>query len=485
MGEGDARPSVFVAKPPHFFKVILEDSLREGKLMLPQKFVTRYGMDLTNLGHLKVHGEAWEIELTKCDGKVWLQKGWKEFAEHYSVACGHFLVFEYEGNCDFRVLIFDNSATEMDYPLKNNREERMEESSSVEILDNFSPSRRTRKESPLPCPRSHKMGRTNSTFETGTCSKLNTRSRGMKSKKKAKLRCSVRGLDEEDSIRGGRRLSHTGANANMRPLTSYEKAKALGRARAFKSENPFFKAAMRPSYVHTSYRLCVPSSFARKVVFCHGWMAFAKDNKLAVGDFCIFELINITEMSFKVVFFRPEDVESLLSSDSGGANQVEPSESLVAKPQSDWKSKDGAGISNPDDEHKPGKFEHSESRFEVKPVLLLCCLLEVPKLRANSSQTRPFFEVVIRSSYLARSFVCVPMSFVERYFKHINQFVMLQVADRSWSVKLITRSSQRVAVLSAGWARFARENSLKVGNVCAFEMIKNGVLKVIISRNGH
>ncbi|KAJ6711209.1 B3 DOMAIN-CONTAINING [Salix purpurea] len=119
MGEGDAKPSVFVAKPPHFFKVILEDSLREGKLMLPQKFVTRYGMDLTNLAHLKVHGEAWEIELTKCDGKVWLQKGWKEFAEHYSVACGHFLVFEYEGNCDFRVLIFDNSATEMDYPLKS------------------------------------------------------------------------------------------------------------------------------------------------------------------------------------------------------------------------------------------------------------------------------------------------------------------------------------------------------------------------------
>ncbi|KAG5229402.1 B3 domain-containing transcription factor [Salix suchowensis] len=197
----------------------------------------------------------------------------------------------------------------------------------------------------------------------------------MKSKKKAKLRCSVRGLDEEESIRGGPRLSHTGANANMRPLTSYEKAKALGRARAFKSENPFFKAAMRPSYVHTSYRLCVPSSFARKyftknhgyvtlsvldgrtwpvkycnrtksrVVFCHGWMAFAKDNKLAVGDFCIFELINITEMSFKVVFFRPEDVESLLSpAYTGGANQVEPSESLVAKPQSDWNSKDGSCV---------------------------------------------------------------------------------------------------------------------------------------------
>jgi hypothetical protein len=33
MGEGDGKPLMFVAKPPHFFKVILEDSLREGKLV--------------------------------------------------------------------------------------------------------------------------------------------------------------------------------------------------------------------------------------------------------------------------------------------------------------------------------------------------------------------------------------------------------------------------------------------------------------------
>ncbi|XP_034891263.1 B3 domain-containing transcription factor VRN1 isoform X3 [Populus alba] len=548
---------MFVAKPPHFFKVILEDSLREGKLMLPQKFVTRCGMDLTNLARLKVLGEAWEIELTKCDGKVWLQKGWKEFAEYYSVACGHFLVFEYEGNCDFHVLIFDNSATEIDYPLKSNRSEvpgrglleeckkhRGEENNSVEILDHFSPSRRTRKKSPLPCPRPHKMVRAYSTYETGTCSKLNTSvevpptgtwSGGMKlegSKTMAKLRCSVRGLDEEDSIRGGRgmlmargqRLSHAGAIANMRPLTCYEKAKALCRASAFKSENPFFKVAMSPSYVHTGYKLSVPSSFARKyftknkgnvslcvtdgrtwpvkyhnrtkygVIFCHGWRAFAKDNKLAVGDFCVFELINVTEMSLKVLFFRLKDVESLLSSaDMGGANQVEPNKSLVAKPQSEWNSRDGAGISDPDDEHKPGEFEHSESRFEVepdkfgKPELKISSSVLVTRGSETESKfisTHPFFKVVLRSYFLNRCFVSVPMSFVERYFKHKSQTLMLQVADRSWPVKLIIRWTQRQAILSAGWARFARENSLQVGDVCAFEIIKNGMLKVLISRSG-
>jgi hypothetical protein len=70
---------------------------------------------------------------------------------------------------------------------------------------------------------------------------------------------------EEDSIRGGRgmlmargqRLSYAGALANMRSLTCYEKAKALCRTSAFKSENPFFKVAMSPSYVHTGYKLVI------------------------------------------------------------------------------------------------------------------------------------------------------------------------------------------------------------------------------------
>ncbi|GFY89971.1 hypothetical protein Acr_07g0001680 [Actinidia rufa] len=49
----------------------------------------------------------------------WLHDGWKEFSEHHSISCGFFLVFNYEGNSKFNVLIFDLSASEIHYPGNN------------------------------------------------------------------------------------------------------------------------------------------------------------------------------------------------------------------------------------------------------------------------------------------------------------------------------------------------------------------------------
>ncbi|KAM7506962.1 hypothetical protein LguiA_017415 [Lonicera macranthoides] len=59
------------------------------------------------------------------NGEVWLQEGWKEFSNHYSIGLWQFLVFRYEGNSHFHVLIFDMSASEIEYPTpKNIHEER-------------------------------------------------------------------------------------------------------------------------------------------------------------------------------------------------------------------------------------------------------------------------------------------------------------------------------------------------------------------------
>ena len=41
-----------------------------------------------------------------------------------------------------------------------------------------------------------------------------------------------------------------------------------------------------------------------KSEFRQGWMEFARDNSLKVGDVCIFELINGIEVAFKVAIFR-------------------------------------------------------------------------------------------------------------------------------------------------------------------------------------
>ena len=63
--------------------------------------------------------------------------------------------------------------------------------------------------------------------------------------------------------------------------------------------------------------------------------------------------------------------------------------------------------------------------------------------------------------------------------------VKLQVVDRLWPVKLYIYSGKYIScVVSAGWSAFARENSLRVGDVCIFEltMTDNVVFKVHIFR---
>ncbi|KAF3438872.1 hypothetical protein FNV43_RR17147 [Rhamnella rubrinervis] len=269
-------------------------------LLVPEKFVRKFEKSLQSPVILKLpSGLEWKVKLTSCNGKVWLQKGWPEFADHLSVRRGHLLLFRYEGNSHFHVIIFDTSATEIDYPthLHNSNyieiddddddsqlqqpkmDEVEDDIDSVEILDDHQAPlfAKAENKSPLQCPRPQKRMRTTS-------------------------------------------------RSGLKPLSASERARALERARSFKSENPFFWVVIEPSYISLA-NLHVPKKFAERYInkkevdfalrvldgrswFVHyrmrrrsgtsdspemlkpGWKAFAKDNNLKVGDVCIFELIS-------------------------------------------------------------------------------------------------------------------------------------------------------------------------------------------------
>lgn len=48
---------------------------------------------------------------------MWFHEGWQNFVEFNSIDYGHFLVFRYNGNSNFLVLLFDKTATEIQYPM--------------------------------------------------------------------------------------------------------------------------------------------------------------------------------------------------------------------------------------------------------------------------------------------------------------------------------------------------------------------------------
>lgn len=61
-------------------------------------------------------GKVWQVGLVKSQSEVWLELGWRELTDYYGFEHGHFLVFRLEGDCSFHLLIFDRTATEIQYP---------------------------------------------------------------------------------------------------------------------------------------------------------------------------------------------------------------------------------------------------------------------------------------------------------------------------------------------------------------------------------
>ncbi|POO02681.1 B3 DNA binding domain containing protein, partial [Trema orientale] len=164
--QGDHNQTVFSSGTPHFFSIILEETLQENKLRIPHKFTRKYGETLSNSVFVKLPcGSKWKMKLTKKDNKIWLEEGWPDFAKHYSIRRGSMVMFRYDGNSEFHAVIFDTSTVEIDYPYTPNHldkpdidlelrapKEKVVEDDYVEILDNLSPCPKRKENASLPCP---------------------------------------------------------------------------------------------------------------------------------------------------------------------------------------------------------------------------------------------------------------------------------------------------------------------------------------------
>lgn len=109
----------------------------------------------------------------------------------------------------------------------------------------------------------------------------------------------------------------------------------------------------------------------------------------------------------------------------------------------------------------------------------------------------PFLRAVIyakESSSLIRGFMLILLltiallqSVLDRFLdiKQNGQMVMLLVGDKSWPVKFRNYPHSSSVAFTSGWSTFVKDNSLQVGDVCAFELIKSdgAMLKVSIFRN--
>lgn len=98
----------------------------------------------------------------------------------------------------------------------------------------------------------------------------------------------------------------------------------------------------------------------------------------------------------------------------------------------------------------------------------------------------PSFEVALKVSHVGhRGLLKVPPKFAREYFARFDKDISLQDSDgnNKWPVRCIKHKG-RYLCLSKGWKQFVRDNGLKEGDVCVFEVVQFGgiILKVSIFR---
>ncbi|KAM6591493.1 hypothetical protein CsatA_014098 [Cannabis sativa] len=448
---------MFSSTTPHFFKIIFQET---HKLHIPKKFTRKYGETLSNSVLIKLPcGSKWKMGLTKKDENVWFEKGWLDFAEHYAIKRGSILSFRYEGNSEFNAVIVDLSLVEIDYPsVPTNLVSSNIDDSDIKIpkrevfedenLDVFSPSHRMREKTSLPCSRPQKKMRTQS---NPCCRKLESETKG----------------------------KHNLPNATGQMKLSSPSRR--DEASEFKSSRPFFKVVMRPYSVRGSM-MNLPSSFAKEYLearatcsnailklpngcgrtwsvlckfkvynhevissrFQAGWPAFVKDNNLKLGDVCVFVLLEDITFTFEVVIFRGKQDKDAMDGET-----VMPNGRVTTLPT-------------------PKKQQQYFSMIEKAK------LLEMAQFKSEY----PFFKIVIYPSFLgSRYYMEVPMEFAKRNLKKEGDAI-LSVSDSGgyWPIQFEMRHMKSKGKVRAefrcGWKEFAKDNELKVGDVCIFELLK-------------
>ncbi|XP_021642138.2 B3 domain-containing transcription factor VRN1-like [Hevea brasiliensis] len=308
---------MIMGSEPHFFKIILDSTIREGKFRIPGEFLRKCREGLSSPVVLKVPGGAiWHVELLVCGHEVWLGNGWRELAGYYFLAFGHLILFKHQGDSIFHLFIFDKSATEIKYPCGSicAGKPKLQDPKTEENDDDLPSGKKRGEKSPFLL--SLKWTRTDSAMNEGKSMPVMC--------KKSDFRLTT--LTRPSSC--------SGTNG------------ALQAANNFTSEYPSFKLVVR-SYHWKHCNVTIPCRFFRRYIEhkaenailqvadrvwpvqfkpaprCHsvalsvGWRAFATANSLEAGDVCIFELIKskVLKVSiFKGVYCNSVSVLPVCSS---------------------------------------------------------------------------------------------------------------------------------------------------------------------------
>ncbi|KAK4276634.1 hypothetical protein QN277_014761 [Acacia crassicarpa] len=301
-------------------------------------------------------GNTWRVQLVKEGNDLFFHHGWLTFLEDHVIEVGDLLVFRYEGQLHFTVLVFDERACEKeaafiskcsqnscDFDHINAHKRNREENCSLNVVaeDLLKKMKGTSFESQE--LKTRIVSKDLSLL--GWVKPISTfREKGESSNEDAQLRCPASDVAvpsqmeysnecEEAAMQigsGKEDDQYMHSRVCLSKLSSYDEKRV---AQLFTSPLPYFVRIMKSFNISGSYTLNIPYQFSMehlpnfkiKIILhnikgerwtvnsvpttrvhtshtlCGGWMAFVRDNNIKVGDICIFELVHDCELRVRVV----------------------------------------------------------------------------------------------------------------------------------------------------------------------------------------
>ena len=227
------------------------------------------------------------------------------------------------------------------------------------------------------------------------------------------------------------------------------------------------------------------------VIFKVGWEAFMRDSGLEVGDFLVFTYNGGSKFSVRVFgpdgCVRDRAITSKFNYNWGSSNdQGEDVKTGIATlpgnisphgNQSTHEDQKGSTSmemprrgndiidGNLQRTHQSIESETYSSETEVK--------LGLEKADRYVSKSKyPSFSVVMTPTYITKHIVNIPVSVITKHLGCTKKAqIDLRMSGRVWSVRMHVHGKYSCKI-GKGWHEFVMDNDLKLGDVCAFELVK-------------
>ncbi|GMI78518.1 hypothetical protein like AT5G66980 [Hibiscus trionum] len=527
-----------MSKPrrPHFLNVFSFSSSAKS-LKIPVGFKTNLEGKFSGSVLLEgPSGYSWVVELVQKNDDLFFDKGWADFVRDHSLECGDFLVFRYDSDLVFDVKVFDqsNCEKEVGFHCKCSQDstefngivgrKRYREDGGVSLDQDCEELKRIRESS------------FESDGDEDHC--------GHELVLATKICQGLTSCDEnhdETILRTGKEddLNLHGTGCIQEVIGEFEEKKV---AQSFNSRFPFFVRIMKRFNVSGSYTLNIPYQFVMEHLpkckteivlrnlkgscwtvnsvpttrvhtshtLCGGWLSFVRGNEIKVGDICIFEFVRKFEFHVHILRVGKEDlgkqsgkaVANVLidRSDSTLLKDFVKNASKVHSKSESVQSCDNKG-SKMLNKRKYGNTANRSASVVLCSLSRSCnerqeaavggsrTMLAIDEEKAARSFASGFpnFVRIMKKFNVSGSYTLkIPYKFSKAHLPYCKtQVVLRNLHGRCWTVNSVPDSKGRtVHTFCGGWMAFVRDNDIKMGDICVFELVNFCEMRVHISGTG-